>query len=65
MLALDEALTRLGELDPRLAQVVELRFYAGLSVEEAAEVLGITARSVVRDWRRARAFLHVALESPA
>ena len=61
MLALDAALQRLGELDARLARVVELRFFGGLEVEEVAAVLGITARSVVRDWRRARLFLHEAL----
>ena len=61
MLTLDAALQRLGELDARLARVVELRFFGGLEVEEVAAVLGITARSVVRDWRRARLFLHEAL----
>ncbi|HET9049148.1 MAG TPA: ECF-type sigma factor [Chiayiivirga sp.] len=61
MLAMDQALSRLAALEPRLARVVELRFFAGLSVEETAEVLGIVPRSVVRDWARARAFLQQAL----
>jgi RNA polymerase sigma factor (TIGR02999 family) len=65
MVALDAALAGLGALDGRLAKVVELRFFAGLSVEEVAAVLGITTRSVVRDWNKARLFLHHALESPA
>jgi len=45
--------------------VVELRFFAGLSVEETGAVLGITARSVVRDWQKARLFLHTAIETAA
>ncbi|MDH3224778.1 MAG: ECF-type sigma factor, partial [Gemmatimonadota bacterium] len=57
MVALDEALSRLSEQDPRLAEVVELRFFGGLSVEETAKTLGISARTVKRDWRLARAFL--------
>lgn len=62
MLALNDALDRLDALEPRLARVVELRFFAGLSVEETAEALGIVARSVVRDWARARVFLQQAIE---
>lgn len=58
LLALDTALDRLGALDARLARVVELRFFAGLTVEEVAELLGVTDRTVKRDWRAARAFLH-------
>jgi RNA polymerase sigma factor (TIGR02999 family) len=65
MVALDAALAGLSALDGRLAKVVELRFFAGLSVEEVAAVLGITTRSVVRDWNKARLFLHHALETPA
>jgi RNA polymerase sigma factor (TIGR02999 family) len=61
MVALDAALTQLGKLDGRLARVVELRFFAGLSVEETAAVLGLTSRSIVRDWNKARLFLHHAL----
>jgi len=58
LLELDAALTRLAALDERLGRVVELRFFAGLSVEETAAVLGVTDRTVKRDWRAARAFLH-------
>ena len=61
LLALDEALTKLEALDARMARVVELRFYGGLSVEETAEVLDIDPRTVKRDWRKARAVLYAAL----
>jgi RNA polymerase sigma factor (TIGR02999 family) len=61
VLALDVALHKLATLDERLAQLVELRFFVGLSEEEAAEVLALSVRTVRRDWRRARAFLHVEL----
>jgi RNA polymerase sigma factor (TIGR02999 family) len=57
ILGVDRALERLEELDPRLVRLVELRFYAGLSVEETAEALAVSERTVKRDWRRARAFL--------
>jgi len=57
ILALDAALTRLAALDERLGRVVELRFFAGLSVEETAATVGVAERTVKRDWRRARAFL--------
>jgi RNA polymerase sigma factor (TIGR02999 family) len=58
LLMLDEALQRLNEVDPRLAQVVELRFYGGLQLEELAEVTGLSSRTLRRDWRKARAFLY-------
>lgn len=58
LLALDAALDRLGERDPRLRQVVECRFFGGLTEREIAEVLGVTERTVQRDWARARAWLH-------
>jgi RNA polymerase sigma factor (TIGR02999 family) len=61
VIALDAALTRLEHAEPQLARVVELRFFAGLSLEETAEVMGRSARSVDRDWRKARAFLHQAM----
>src|SRR5204862_3719933 len=48
----------LEAVDPQKARVVELRYFAGLSVEEAAEVLGVSPTTVKREWRRARAFLH-------
>lgn len=57
LLALDTALDRLDQLDPRLARLVEMRFFAGLSEVETAAVLGVTDRTVRRDWRKARAFL--------
>jgi RNA polymerase sigma factor (TIGR02999 family) len=57
LLALDRALTELERLDPRQAKVVELRFFAGLSVEETAEVAGVSTATVKREWRTARAFL--------
>jgi RNA polymerase sigma factor (TIGR02999 family) len=57
ILAIHEALDRLAALDERLVQMVELRFFAGLSIEETGEVLGIDARTVNRDWRIARALL--------
>jgi len=61
---LDVALGRLGALDPRLERVVELRFFGGLTEQETAEVLGVTDRTVRRDWRAARAFLHRELHGP-
>ncbi len=57
LLSLDRALTELERLDPRQARVVELRFFAGLSVEETAEVAGVSTATVKREWRTARAFL--------
>jgi RNA polymerase sigma factor (TIGR02999 family) len=63
LVALDEALSRLEALSPRLKQVVECRFFAGLTEEETAQVLGVTARTVQRDWARARAWLYQELES--
>jgi len=54
---LDDALTSLAQLDPRRAQVVELRFFGGLSVEETAEALAVSPQTVMRDWKLARAWL--------
>jgi RNA polymerase sigma factor (TIGR02999 family) len=59
--ALDEAIQRLEAHDSRMAQVVRLRFYAGLSVEETAAALGVAPRTVKRDWTFARAWLFAAL----
>jgi RNA polymerase sigma factor (TIGR02999 family) len=64
VLALDQALERLAALDARLAQVVEWRFFGGLSEPEIAAELGLTERTVQRAWRRARAFLHSELAAP-
>ena len=61
LLALDEALARLAAEDPVKARLVELRFFAGLSLEEAAEVLGVSAATAKRYWRYARAWLHRAV----
>ena len=63
LLALDEAIERLATLAPRLARVVELRFYGGLSEEEIADVLDVTVRTVQRDWQKARMLLRRALEA--
>ncbi len=57
ILAIDEALGRLATLDPRLSELVELRFFGGLSVEETAQVLKVSERTVKRDWRKARTLL--------
>lgn len=57
MIELDRALESLMEISPRLARVVELRYYGGLEEIEIAELLGVTKRTVRRDWRKARAFL--------
>ncbi len=57
LLALDEALRGLERLDPRQSRIVELRFFAGLSIEETSDVLGMSARTVARDWVTARAWL--------
>jgi RNA polymerase sigma-70 factor, ECF subfamily len=58
LVALDEALARLAEIDPEKSRVVELRFFGGLSVEETAEVLGVSAPTVKRHWRMAKAWLY-------
>jgi RNA polymerase sigma factor (TIGR02999 family) len=63
LVAVDDALTRLSEVDSRKARVVELRFFGGLSVEETAEVLQIAPNTVVRDWRTAKAWLHRELSA--
>jgi RNA polymerase sigma factor (TIGR02999 family) len=57
LLALDEALTRLAALDPQQARIIELRFFGGLTVEEAAEVLSISPATLKRDWNMAKAWL--------
>ena len=64
VLSLESAFLRLQEVDARLARVVELRFYAGLAVEEVAELLEVDPRTVKRDWRKARALLLAMLGEP-
>nr|QEO74115.1 extracytoplasmic-function sigma-70 factor [uncultured bacterium] len=61
VLAVDRALTSLAGLNERLSQLVELRFFAGMTEEETAQVMGTSERTVRRDWRKARAFLFQAL----
>lgn len=58
LLSVDEALSRLSQFSPRLAQVVELRFFGGLTASECAAVLDVTPRTVERDWAKARAYLY-------
>ncbi len=57
VVAMDEVLGRLSEMDPEQGRIVELRFFAGLNVEETAEVMGISPRTVKREWRLAKAWL--------
>jgi RNA polymerase sigma factor (TIGR02999 family) len=64
MLGLDTALTRLHAVEPRLTQVVELRYFAGLSELEIAALLQRSERSVRRDWQKARMFLLASLKDP-
>jgi RNA polymerase sigma factor (TIGR02999 family) len=58
VVALNDALNSLAEIDPRQSQIVELRFFAGLSLEETSEAMGIGTATVQRDWTAARAWLH-------
>lgn len=62
MVALDEALQELAEIDPRRAKVVELKFFGGLNNEEIAEVLGVHSNTVLRDWKLARAWLKTQMQ---
>lgn len=64
LMDLDEALNELDEIDPALTQIVEIRFFGGLTEQEAAEVLGVSLRTVQLRWRAARAWLRQALEPP-
>jgi RNA polymerase sigma factor (sigma-70 family) len=57
LMALDEARGRLADLDPRQARIVEMRYFGGLSIEETAEVLGVSATTVTYDWSLARSWL--------
>jgi RNA polymerase sigma factor (TIGR02999 family) len=63
LLELDDALKRLAEIDPRKSQVVELRFFGGLNLEETAEVLKVSTKTVQRDWDMARGWLYRELRS--
>ena len=63
VLALDEALDALKRIDPRKSRVVELRYFGGLSIEETAQIIGVSLDTVKRDWRMARAWLLAALTS--
>jgi RNA polymerase sigma-70 factor (ECF subfamily) len=62
VIAIDEALERLAAIDPRQSRLVELRFFAGLNVEEVAEVMGISPVTIKREWRSAKAWLHRELD---
>jgi len=61
VIALDEALRGLADMDARKSQIVEMRFFGGLTTEEVAEVLKVTPRTVEREWRKAKAWLHSAM----
>ena len=63
VLALDQALQHLEQLEPRLTRLVELRFFVGLTMHEAADCLRISPRTANRDWSKARAFIHTALQA--
>ncbi len=63
LVALDDALTTLARVDERKSRVVELRYFGGLSVDEAAEVLGVHPDTITREWRRAKTFLRRELEA--
>lgn len=65
VLAVHQALAKLARIQPRHEQLVELRYFAGLSVEETAEVLLVTPRTVVRDWKAVRVWLHGELKESA
>jgi len=58
LIALDEALTRLGKIDEQQARIVELKFFADLTLQETADVLGISTATVKRDWTMAKVWLH-------
>jgi RNA polymerase sigma factor (TIGR02999 family) len=65
LIALDEAMTALGELDERKARLVELRFFAGLNEQQAADLLGIARSTAAEDWRLARAWLRKTMRERA
>ena len=61
LVALDEALNELATFDERKARIVELKFFGGLNVEETAEVIGVSAVTVMREWQKAKAWLYLQL----
>jgi RNA polymerase sigma factor (sigma-70 family) len=61
ILDLDDAMKRLEEMNPRLSQIVECRYFGGMSIEETAALLDVSTRTVDRDWLKAKAFLYMAL----
>jgi RNA polymerase sigma-70 factor (ECF subfamily) len=63
LVKLDQSLERLSKLDPRQGKIVELRFFGGLTVEQTAELLGVSSKTVKRDWRMAKAWLHGDLKA--
>ncbi len=65
LIALDSALTKLAAMDPKQSRLIELRFFAGLSIEEAALVMGVSTRTVERSWTAARAWLRVEMTADA
>ena len=65
VLAIDAAIKKIAELDPRMEKVIECRYFAGLSVKDTSETLGVPVRTVERDWHRARAYIRKALDDGA
>ena len=65
VIALDDALKNLAEMDPRKSQIVEMKFFGGLTTEEVAEVLKVTPRTIEREWRKAKAWLNRAISKGA
>jgi len=65
LIALDDALQRLATIDERKSEVVVMRFFGGLSVEETAEVMGVSRRTIDRQWQTAKAWLHREMEKAA
>jgi len=62
LVTIDEALSKLAKLDPQKSRIVELKFFGGLSTEEIAECLHVSSRTIEREWRKAKAWLKVALD---
>jgi len=65
VLALDAAIKDIADIDPQLEQIIECRYFAGLTVRETAEALGMSVRSVERGWQKARAYLTTSMETPS